>query len=563
MEKNQNNSRAPPIGGRENDNNSLLIANAKVVWCQQQEDPSPKSGCFSKFVGEQPSIKLKREDANVPVTALAPQPNPLPLHLGDVSRLVSEKKILHRGPLKKRSSKLSLNSPSNPNSFASVSTPLASTLRPDLSRTQTTSSGFSSIGSLSSASTVFCRRLTPSVFKKTKAEGSDQLPVNRNLNCQLMAEPLFATPQTTYSTEERLPLSNRTLPLFNSRSTPTLTPAPFSFSKKRKSLDPVVTNAAKTNQSSDLVLKLPTSEATRGQGTQHASSHHVVNKKGDKIETRCRKPSSAINILRITHPFGNSPYVTKRSRNSTVYSPLAEIPNDSTKNDVKGAEAKILAVQDQNTPTKPDDTKIQKRSLFSPIVRHRGASFGAITSTKRQPLKSIIQNRVMSDNTKVPKSMNRMARNPILTRPELFRDVEVTTRPCKCKKSKCLKLYCECFHSGSFCDPNLCKCIDCMNNEANNCTDEPKGRRVLAMLVALTNRPYAFNGGRKFNTRGCSCKKSRYVHLSTLENQIKACFLNEIHGFSLFLLLSKTKAASTNSANALHREKNARKPAPV
>ncbi|KAL8255915.1 hypothetical protein R6Q59_030982 [Mikania micrantha] len=34
---------------------------------------------------------------------------------------------------------------------------------------------------------------------------------------------------------------------------------------------------------------------------------------------------------------------------------------------------------------------------------------------------------------------------------------------CKCKKSKCLKLYCECFATGFYCDAS-CSCHECFNN---------------------------------------------------------------------------------------------------
>jgi len=34
---------------------------------------------------------------------------------------------------------------------------------------------------------------------------------------------------------------------------------------------------------------------------------------------------------------------------------------------------------------------------------------------------------------------------------------------CKCKKSNCQKLYCECFTNKEFCNDN-CKCVDCENN---------------------------------------------------------------------------------------------------
>merc|ERR1711959_834709 len=39
-------------------------------------------------------------------------------------------------------------------------------------------------------------------------------------------------------------------------------------------------------------------------------------------------------------------------------------------------------------------------------------------------------------------------------------------RLCKCRKSKCLKLYCECFAAGSFCGTD-CLCTDCGNTYDN------------------------------------------------------------------------------------------------
>ena len=38
---------------------------------------------------------------------------------------------------------------------------------------------------------------------------------------------------------------------------------------------------------------------------------------------------------------------------------------------------------------------------------------------------------------------------------------------CTCKKSRCLKLYCQCFASSTVCDPSKCKCTACKNVTAN------------------------------------------------------------------------------------------------
>eukprot|EP00985_Skeletonema_marinoi_P006853 scaffold2996_cov122-Skeletonema_marinoi.AAC.4 len=58
-----------------------------------------------------------------------------------------------------------------------------------------------------------------------------------------------------------------------------------------------------------------------------------------------------------------------------------------------------------------------------------------------------------------------VARQEVLTKkPNAFGD-----KTCKCKKSKCLKMYCACFSSGNACG-DKCKCEDCAN---------PKGQRTL------------------------------------------------------------------------------------
>ncbi|KAL4506448.1 hypothetical protein ABPG72_000019 [Tetrahymena utriculariae] len=79
---------------------------------------------------------------------------------------------------------------------------------------------------------------------------------------------------------------------------------------------------------------------------------------------------------------------------------------------------------------------------------------------------------------------------------------------CKCKKSKCLKLYCECFLRGNYCN-DQCICTDCGNNDKN--LDE----REKAIEEAKTRNSDAFNlkfqilnNATVTHKKGCHCKRT-------------------------------------------------------
>lgn len=85
-----------------------------------------------------------------------------------------------------------------------------------------------------------------------------------------------------------------------------------------------------------------------------------------------------------------------------------------------------------------------------------------------------------------------------------------TFKPCNCKKSKCLKLYCECFARQGMCT-SLCNCVNCCNVEAHLAI------RNKAIRTTLDRDPNAFFRGSKNGTidkttakhrKGCNCRKS-------------------------------------------------------
>ncbi|KAL3817093.1 hypothetical protein ACHAXA_009924, partial [Cyclostephanos tholiformis] len=72
--------------------------------------------------------------------------------------------------------------------------------------------------------------------------------------------------------------------------------------------------------------------------------------------------------------------------------------------------------------------------------------------------------------------------------------------PCMCKKSRCLKLYCECFNKGRFCTAD-CYCVNCRNKPRHD------AERSIAVNEILIRNPDAFKPRAK-TTIECKCRRS-------------------------------------------------------
>jgi hypothetical protein len=84
--------------------------------------------------------------------------------------------------------------------------------------------------------------------------------------------------------------------------------------------------------------------------------------------------------------------------------------------------------------------------------------------------------------------------------------IKKNRKPCNCKKSKCLKLYCECFAASEYCDAG-CNCLDCKNIAMHESL-----RQMAINKIKANNDKYRHgfqNPVEKLDRLFCKCKKSR------------------------------------------------------
>lgn len=221
-----------------------------------------------------------------------------------------------------------------------------------------------------------------------------------------------------------------------------------------------------------------------------------------------------------------------QTKSDTIDEQLLETIHDDELEDVWGLTelSSTESSPDKSTEETDDDTTRGTEGVDDSTIgttpqkqlRLRASPVGRRCSTRRGR-RTIMLDFVTSDSSFVSKSPRRSRRHAKPAKGKACKKVQDTlmrevfveqpqgeSRKCSCKKSKCLKLYCECFASGVLCDPG-CKCLDC-NNTAENVEARRKAveyklaRKPSAFEEKIIDTTVAKDGA--IHSRGCNCKRS-------------------------------------------------------
>ena len=88
--------------------------------------------------------------------------------------------------------------------------------------------------------------------------------------------------------------------------------------------------------------------------------------------------------------------------------------------------------------------------------------------------------------------------------PKMLKPMPVPMK-CNCSKSKCLKLYCECFAKGDFCGAE-CACSNCCNSSGNEDLIERAKADILKRDPDAFKKKLDKNANQ--HRKGCTCKRS-------------------------------------------------------
>ena len=188
------------------------------------------------------------------------------------------------------------------------------------------------------------------------------------------------------------------------------------------------------------------------------------------------------------------PYVQSPSLHKTISQPPAKTQR--------------LIMPARDTSTGPHNNPPTAVTNLSPgsVLQAGNVGYAMVPAKYVEELKKQLNNQLLQAN-KLERAAASATPEPLNTHPIKLSINGKIRKPCNCTKSMCLKLYCECFANGHFC--NDCNCINCHNNV------EFDADRSKAIKSCLDRNPSAFKPkiGRgcddnRTHQKGCNCKRS-------------------------------------------------------
>ncbi|KAM3140545.1 hypothetical protein pb186bvf_007357 [Paramecium bursaria] len=142
--------------------------------------------------------------------------------------------------------------------------------------------------------------------------------------------------------------------------------------------------------------------------------------------------------------------------------------------------------------------KYQRFSNGSQSLRSNRSS----SQPEQQSLEIVME---WQDNEENPQVIEELIKKLTLEKQSEYRPDRLSIQPqqkqgCICKRTQCLKFYCQCFQAGKLCTDS-CECMDCCNNDKNQQILEQTKQQI------IQKNPEAFQPVEILKT--CSCKKSR------------------------------------------------------
>lgn len=127
------------------------------------------------------------------------------------------------------------------------------------------------------------------------------------------------------------------------------------------------------------------------------------------------------------------------------------------------------------------ETRVNKRAYDHEVIMD-GANDDNNNNGEGQQNNGVLEgnNNIMTGDSSSPFSLQNSTTNQAS-----FIMSSNRRKGCNCKKSKCLKKYCDCFYSRVYCSKEWCNCRDCLNFEGSEQLKEVIQRKKMEDLREL------------------------------------------------------------------------------